>query len=506
MKFKKIFVSLFFLISLHFFYNYVGVYKQLHRRPCSVHHWAQCVRASVALNYYQTDMNFFKPKVHRALDGEGITGIEFPFINYSVAILYKLFGFKEIYYRLFVLLTLILGLVCFHYLAYSFTKNYLLSILAVGAAYASPVLIYYSANFLPDTTSVGFVLAAWLFFFKYVKSNRKLHLITFFVLATLAILIKATSVIVFGVVFGLIILDALKFFHKTRNNVPLFPQKILLLVLLFLGSGIIYAWYTYANWLSDHYHADAFLLGSMPLATKQQAIDAWDFIKNHWVKLYYAKETYNLIIGICIAFLLFFKQVSRLLFSITILTFIGSCFFIVLMFLQFKNHDYYFIPLMPSIFLLILTFADLVVRVADNYFPPLKFIMCFVLFFNVKECIRQCKKTYSYRFSNAFFAQNGTFIEYENLEPVLRELGIKPTDLTFSGYDGTYCNSLYLMNQRGWTFDYNASFEVFDWFFKTKNIQYLVLSDSLTFNKTFPNNYAKNIIGHHQNLLIYKLK
>ena len=111
---KKILPTFLFLIFLHFFYCYIGIYKYIDKRPCSIHSSAQCQRASVALNYYENDMNFFKPMVQKDSVGVGITGLEFPFVNYSVAILYKLFGFNEAYYRGFVLATLLIGLYLHH--------------------------------------------------------------------------------------------------------------------------------------------------------------------------------------------------------------------------------------------------------------------------------------------------------------------------------------------------------------------------------------------------------
>jgi hypothetical protein len=89
----------FFIISINIYHKYLGIYDHIEKRPCSVHIWAQCARASVALNYYKTDMNFFKPHIHKYLNGEGITGLEFPLVNYIPAVLYKLFGFNEAYYR-----------------------------------------------------------------------------------------------------------------------------------------------------------------------------------------------------------------------------------------------------------------------------------------------------------------------------------------------------------------------------------------------------------------------
>jgi hypothetical protein len=72
--------------------------------------WAMCDRASVARNYAQESMNFFEPRVNETKEGEGITGLEFPIINYGAATLYKVFGFHEFLYRGLMLLVYLAGL------------------------------------------------------------------------------------------------------------------------------------------------------------------------------------------------------------------------------------------------------------------------------------------------------------------------------------------------------------------------------------------------------------
>jgi hypothetical protein len=506
MKLNKILKTAFFLISVHFLFTYIGVYKTMHLRPRSIHSWSQCERASIALNYYQTDMNFFKPRIHKLHDGDGITGLEFPFVNYTVAILYKLFGFHEFYYRAFVLATLLFGVLLFYFLSFSFTKNYLLSLASIGAAFFSPVLMYYAANFQAETTSLGFVLASWYFIFKYFNSSKKKYFYWFFTFAALAALVKITSLIVFGVVFGLVVLDHFKFFHKTRNNIELIPHKILVLCYSALGTIMVFAWYKYANWLSDTYHSDAFLLSQRIVTDKQEAISIWTYIKKTWAYEYYAGETYVLISCILISMILGYKKVSRLLFTVTFLTFLGSCCFVFLLFFQFRNHDYYIIPLLPFVFLLLLTFADFVSRLAENYFPPLKFIVVIILFFNGKECVIHCKESYSYRYDPYIFAFTGDFTPYEDLEPKLRSLGIKRTDVTLSGTDETYCNTLYLMNQMGWTYEAGADHAWVRSLIKKKNIQYMVINDTATFNRMCQHDFRDKIIGYHKGLFIYKLK
>ncbi|MBK7816583.1 MAG: glycosyltransferase family 39 protein [Sphingobacteriaceae bacterium] len=171
-KWSLLFAVLFYFVALNTYHNYLGLYDHIEKRPCSVHIWAQTARASIALNYSRTDMNFFKPHIHKYLEGDGVTGLEFPLVNYVPAILYKLFGFNEMYYRGFVLFTIVMGSLFFYLLINSYIKNFLVSFGLILSAYCSPVMAFYSINFMPDVTSLAFALIAWFFFFRFLKNEQ----------------------------------------------------------------------------------------------------------------------------------------------------------------------------------------------------------------------------------------------------------------------------------------------------------------------------------------------
>ena len=128
----KLIVSIgLFVLGIHAFYSYLGVYKYLDRRPCSVHSWAQCQRASIAQSYYRDNMNFFLPRTQNYTKNGGITGVEFPIIYYSAAVCYKLFGFNEIYLRVISLSIVTLGIFFFFLLVNKFLGNPFISLATI---------------------------------------------------------------------------------------------------------------------------------------------------------------------------------------------------------------------------------------------------------------------------------------------------------------------------------------------------------------------------------------
>ena len=108
--FKKYsaFVFAVLFVAFAFIYQFDDI---LFMRPQSVHQWRQCDCLSFALNYYNEDVNFFTPQLHfLAGDGTGKTVSDCPLIYYSVAQLWKVFGYHEFIYRLLVLIICFVGL------------------------------------------------------------------------------------------------------------------------------------------------------------------------------------------------------------------------------------------------------------------------------------------------------------------------------------------------------------------------------------------------------------
>ena len=175
---KFLFVLL--LTAVYFILNY---HEILLLRPTSIHQWAQCDRAAVARCYFQDSMNFFKPRTYYLSNTkDGVVGLEFPLLNYIVAVFYKVFGFNEVWYRGLSLLCVTVGLYFTFCLAQLVLRQTLLAALITLAWYLSPILCYYTPNFLSDASSLGLIMAAWYFYFRYREGNKKKFLYLFFLL------------------------------------------------------------------------------------------------------------------------------------------------------------------------------------------------------------------------------------------------------------------------------------------------------------------------------------
>jgi 4-amino-4-deoxy-L-arabinose transferase-like glycosyltransferase len=291
---KNLFSVLFFLLALHLFYNYIGVYKYIHERPCSIHASAQCQRASVARNYYEIDMNFFEPRIQRFRQDDGITGIEFPIIYYTAAVLYKCFGFNETYLRAISLIIVSAGFLFFYLLSLKILKSNVLALVTTGAAMVSPVLLYYSANFMPDAPAFGLVLCAWFFFFRYTGSGKNTHLWLFVAFGVFGTLIKAVSFLCFAVVLCLLVLDRLRMF-KRENEPYLFRAKRKMIVAIAIGTAVVFSWYVYAQWLTRVHDNASFALRPVLVRDMESLLQVYHTVRNVWLFQYYSYETYVLL-------------------------------------------------------------------------------------------------------------------------------------------------------------------------------------------------------------------
>lgn len=281
-------------------------------------------------------------------------------MNYMAAICYKIFGFNEFWYRFLMLIVITAGLIA----AFSFTgtilKNYLLAAIIVLVWYLSPVLNYYSASFIPDTASLGFILIAWYYFFKWRYSGLKRNIIFYFLFGAIACLIKITSLISITVMLAILLIDHLRLLDINKQR--LFERKKLFVFLSFVIFLLVFVWYKYAGWLSANNNGGVFLMGTNMVHNQEEFDDSWNGIKNVWIPFYYPQSVYWLM-GSCVLFLLLFaKKVNRFLGLITIGLWCGNICFIFLMFNQFKNHDYYIITLLPGLLFLYITIIDLLKR------------------------------------------------------------------------------------------------------------------------------------------------
>lgn len=337
-----------FWIGLQLFFNWS---EYINFAPFGMHQGAQADRASVAYNYFNVSMNFFEPRVMESRSFNGITGLEFPIIQYITAIFYKIFGFHDFIYRIIMGLFVFGG--CFS--AWKITEFFIQKTshryLFFTLWYSSPILVFYTFNYLPDIAAMSFTMMAWHQFFKYYFGlEPKKSFNQYLLLVTLAGLLKITFLISH---LSLLILLLLQKKQPNLFRVQLIFKPISI-IKWFIPFIFIAAWYGYANHLTVTNWNFHFLQKMNPAKTVTDFIENTRFAFDTWSSRIYLTTALMAMTTFFVASVIKYFQNLDILGWISLLLLGGFLAIFILFNGQFKHHDYYFIALFPFVFFALL--------------------------------------------------------------------------------------------------------------------------------------------------------
>jgi 4-amino-4-deoxy-L-arabinose transferase-like glycosyltransferase len=181
---------LFIIIILALFFRCQGLFNPL----LDKHSWRQTDTASVAYNYYASGMNLFQPRLDVLPE---VRELEFHLYPYTVAVLYKIFGFHEVWGRVVSVLCG-LGTLWFIFLL---TRKYFSETAALFAALfwaSSPMAVFYNRTFLPESMMLFCTAAGMYCFILWTESGKSWAMPIAAGLISSAILIKLTSLYLAG--------------------------------------------------------------------------------------------------------------------------------------------------------------------------------------------------------------------------------------------------------------------------------------------------------------------
>src|SRR5690606_8810618 len=187
--------------------------------------------------------------------------------------------------------------------------NTLISILISLFFFTSTVFNYYSFNYLPDSSALGFNLIGLFYVFKYYETNKRSLLIISFLSFTLGGLIKVTyainpiSIIIFSL-FALL-------FKKDRLISKNQHKKII----LFGGLSIlvICLWNFYMLYYNSIYDSHSFNTQILPIwnLTNKQVFEVWDIIINYWSSEYFNSPSMVVIVLMFLITIVFWKKSNK---------------------------------------------------------------------------------------------------------------------------------------------------------------------------------------------------
>lgn len=158
----RFWILLFFLLRLY------GITEP----PLEIgHNWRQTTVLMAARNFYEIDNHIAYPRVDFAGEKTGITGMEFPILNYLIYCTALVFGYDHWYGRLINLIISSLGL----WFYYQFIKKYFSEKVAFYSTLilASSIWFSFSRKIMPDTFSTSFIIASLYYGTNYLESDQR---------------------------------------------------------------------------------------------------------------------------------------------------------------------------------------------------------------------------------------------------------------------------------------------------------------------------------------------
>lgn len=519
-KYKYDFLFLLALIIISVFYGY---HKILFDPPYAMHQWRQADGLSMALNYYKEGMNFFEPKIHFQYSDQGRAVGEFPIIYYLNAAIWKITGQSYFIARLVNLLIVFTGFFALYKTIYLIIKNNFAAFFIPLIIFSSPLIAFYSNNFLLNVPALALVFISWYYFVKYTKEKMMTSLVFFSFFASLAILLRATMLIGICPIFLLFFLEKIKLFKQ-----ELFTHKFWRELLLLLTPCILlFIWLAFVSNYNTSNHSVYFLTDIRPIwrLQKSKIFEIWHAFSDNLMPSIYHISLMSLVPILITLQLILIKHINKYLLVFNLVIISALSLYVLLWYSNLNVHDYYLVEL----FLLIPPlFLSLFIYLRDNLgviyqSKKFKFLLILILSFSVVYSSVYTKLKYDLKKNSLteifisdneikFWAwyhwdYNNKFKAYETIKPYLREIGIKRDDIVVSIPDQSPNISLFFMDQKGYTSLYQDGKSIKEQldFFMYRGAKYLIVNDTSLYQKEDFTAYRQNKIGEYQNIEIFHL-
>jgi hypothetical protein len=287
----------------------------------------------VARNFLEIDANIMYPRVDMAGNLTGITGMEFPLLNYLIFLIAKVFGYQHWYGRLVVLVVSSIGTWYFYRLIKEqFDQK---TAFIAGFLLLFSLWFAYSRKIMPDTFATSLLLIGIYYGFSYLKNTKITHLFLYFVFGLLGLLAKLP--VVFMMVYFIFPLLDGKLLTK--------PKIYFCLVSIAVFVPVLWWYFVWTPYLTSHYGFWHFFMGKDILTGIQETWQGIDIVLE---RLFYTPLGIAgvLLLPISLAYFIYKKEYKPFVIYV-----IGLLTFIVLVVFKagwtFYHHNYYILVFVP---------------------------------------------------------------------------------------------------------------------------------------------------------------
>ncbi len=395
--------------------------------PIAGHHaWRQADTAAIARNYVEIDGNFFRPRIDYLGNATGITGTEFPFYSYVVALGYRAFGEHLALARALSIACSCVALWALHDVAAAWLGP------GVGLASAfvlawSPIFFHYGRNVQPDATMVAAGLIGMAAFVRWERTRRG------------ALLVGAASAFA---VAAMIKPYALMFLAPVALGAPSAKPARGLVVTCAVAATL--AWYAFARHLTETYGGFRYFGGFLyditahPLSAAAASLGSRQFFSDvlvRGVRKLWLGYVGAVFLAVGAATLTTWPSVTRR----TLATWVALALaWIVLAGRIVAVHEYYALPLVPALAIVAGAGVD---RVWSSGRPALRALTLALLATAPSLPLRHSARL---RVGNVDPA-------LVNVERLLHDV-VPPDAHIVIGPDASPVVTLYHAHRRGWTY------------------------------------------------------
>ncbi len=493
---EKLFLAVLLLVLL-----LLGFHEYISLHPIGPHYIRQTDCIAFVEYYIQNDFNFFHPGGWNLGSSNGEACSEFPVLYYFAGLISLFTENKHIVLRLISLTISVIGFFYLFSLIKLIVKDIWSSLLLSLLLLSSTILLFYSVNFLPDSSALAFTLIGWYFGLRTGFELEKPNSTKAFIFFLLAALLKVTYFI-HPMAFICAILLAR---YKSTSSFKETSLKEKKRIMWFLSTALlVFVWNLFSVNYTLKYGSGLFLTTVLPIweIGPELVGRVWLAIHHDWFSSYFYPTTMHTFLAIIIlgAVGVFKTKEKSVLPVILLFLFLGSAGYALLFYSQFLDHDYYFLNFYPFV---VIGFSYLFHRIQlwlpklmSTPYPKVVLMIVAILSFNYAN--GKLKERFS--FISPVFEKNRT--ELEGIDKYFDQKGIPEKAKFIVIGEPTSNGAFYWMNRSGWV--------IKEWDLKGKKIweKYNSKTDYVlvTPGMSIPNETMCQLVDTYQNTKIYTLK
>lgn len=281
-------------------------YPYMNEFPSYIHAWSQADRYSIAIGFVNNDLDLFHPETliynkqfpdrWKVDYGNTITSVDFPLVEYIVAVIMKVTGDTSPWiFRICTFLIALLGMFFLYKLSFKITDDCIKSLLVTAIAMTSPVYAYYFNGFIPGIPSLTFAIISLYCYVEYLDDNDIKSFSLSMLFITLSVLVRTSFAVLWVALLGFEFLRILR--KETKLVDKLLPVVISIIV--------FFSYYFWNKHLASE-NGTLFLGDLMPANDWN---DLWMRIakaKENWLYHYFGEAHYRMFAIILVLSMLYF--------------------------------------------------------------------------------------------------------------------------------------------------------------------------------------------------------